>query len=361
LRVQRLDFARRLIDETDLPFTEVAASAGFRSIRRFNDAVKARFGKPPSALRKRPKNHSETIHTSDADRQKGQGALVLRLPYRPPLAWSAMLQFLSARAIAGVEAINANSYQRTVTMGKSDGWIEVRPAKVEGSLELHLHVPQTAALSSGLLEAVERVRTLFDLEADPLRIAAQLEKDPRLQKIVADHPGLRVPGGWDGFELAIRAVLGQQVSVKGASTLCARLVQGFGTPLSIPDAPNGLTHTFPSAALLATSELQRIGIPKARARALQELAKRVADGQIVLNSGVDLVETERQLLEVPGIGPWTAQYIAMRVLRDPDAIPVSDLVLKRCLGSGNADDLRPWRAYAAMYLWQSASQTEKSS
>ena len=362
LRVQRLDFARRLIDETTLPFTEVAASAGFRSIRRFNDAVKARFGKPPSDLRKRPKNRQDD---SESATKEGQGELILKLPYRPPLAWFELLQFLAARAIAGIEMISAGSYRRTVTIGNSEGFIEVRPAKSEGSLELHLHLPQSAAISSCLLEAVERVRTMFDLEADPLRIAAHLEKDPRLQAVVAAHPGLRVPGGFDGFELAMRAVLGQQVSVKGASTLCARLVQRFGKPLDIGDAPPGLTHVFPAPELLAQRDLTRIGIPKSRALALQELAKRVADGRIVLDGCADLAETERQLLDVPGIGPWTAQYIAMRVLRDPDAIPATDLVLKRCLGSGNADDLRPWRAYAAMYLWQTTAsthaQTEKTS
>ena len=212
-----------------------------------------------------------------------------------------------------------------------------------------------------LLEAVERVRTQFDLEADPLRIAAQLERDQRLQSIVAAHPGLRVPGGWDGFELAVRAVLGQQVSVKGASTLSGRLVHKYGRPFSVEEAPAGLTHLFPEPAVLTANDLSDIGIPKARAQALRLMAQRVLDGALTLNATADAAEVERVLLEIPGIGPWTAQYIAMRVLRDPDAFPATDLVLKRCLQGGDAESLRPWRAYAAMYLWKSAALPEKSS
>lgn len=355
LRVQRLDFARRLIDETSLPMIEVAESAGFRSIRRFNDAIKQRFGKPPSELRKRTQRHLEAEIPSSE-----QGALVLRLPYRPPFAWIDLLRFLAMRAIPGVEAVGENSYARTVTLGAAEGFFEVRPSNREASLSLSLHLRAASGVSAQLLEAVERVRTQFDLEADPLRIAAHLERDDRLRSVVAAHPGLRVPGGWDGFELAVRAVLGQQVSVKGASTLSGRLVQKYGRPISVEGAPAGLTHVFPDPAILAANDLSGIGIPKARAQALSLLAQRVHEGKLNLSATADATETERILLEIPGIGPWTAQYIAMRVLRDPDAFPATDLVIKRSLQGDDAESLRPWRAYAAMYLWKSASLPEKN-
>lgn len=348
VRVQRLDFARRLLDETSLPMSEVAAGAGFRSIRRFNDAVKARFGKPPTELRREK-------------RQQTDGDLVLRLPYRPPYDWDALIGFLLARAIPGVEAAGPSFYSRSFTLGDADGLLLVRPTPGEDSLTLRLRTANPGLRGAGLMDAVERVRTLFDLEADPLRITEHLGKDPRLSPAIAAHPGIRVPGGWDGFELAVRAVLGQQVSVKGATTLSGRLVRALGRPLALtpfdsqasPDSP-GLTHAFPTPEVLAGADLTGIGIPQARARALSELGRRVAAGQLVLHGTADLDSTVQTLLTVPGIGPWTAQYIAMRVLRDPDAFPSTDLVLKRRVGDGDTEAWRPFRAYAALFLWNSA-------
>lgn len=350
LRTQRLDFARRLIDDTALPMAQVALSAGFGSIRRFNDAVKRRFGKPPGELRKRRRSAS----SPDSD----SGALTLRLPYRPPYAWEPLLAFLAARANPGVEAVAGSAYLRTFRCGGSEGWLTVRPASdpSESSLELRLHLAPGAELGAGLMDTVERVRMQFDLEADPLRIASQLGQDPRLAPLVAAQPGLRVPGGFDGFELAVRAILGQQVSVKGATTLSGRLVQHFGKPLAASGArPAQLTHLFPSPDVLATAELTQIGIPKARAAALRGLADAVAAGRLMLSSSADVAQTVKTLLALPGVGPWTAQYIAMRVLRDPDAFPATDLVLARMLSGGepDAEPWRPWRAYAALYLWNS--------
>lgn len=349
VRVQRLDFARRLLDETALPMSEVAAGAGFRSIRRFNDAVKARFGKPPTELRREK-------------RQQTDGDLVLRLPYRPPYDWDALIGFLAARAIPGVEAAAPSSYSRTFTVGDTDGLLLVRPTPDEASLTLRLRFADPGRIGAGLMDAVERVRTLFDLEADPLRITEHLGRDTRLAPALAAHPGIRVPGGWDGFELAVRAVLGQQVSVKGATTLSGRLVRALGRPLSLPpfdaDEPSGpaaLTHAFPTPEGMACADLTSIGIPRARAAALNELARRVAAGELVLHGAADLDATVQNLLTVPGIGPWTAQYIAMRVLRDPDAFPAADLVLKRRVGDGDTESWRPFRAYAALYLWNSPS------
>ncbi|MFO0578744.1 MAG: AlkA N-terminal domain-containing protein [Polyangia bacterium] len=362
VRVQRLDFARRLLDETTLPMAEVARCAGFRSIRRFNDAVKARFGKPPTLLR-RQRQQATPRPAPDGDaaaaRPATDGALVLRLPYRPPYAWAPLVGFLAARAIPGVEAVSDGAYARTFTLGESTGWLQVRPSAHPASLELQLHA--AAPLGPDLMEAVERVRTLFDLEADPLRITEHLAQDPRLAAAVAAHPGLRVPGGWDGFELAVRAILGQQVSVKGATTLCGRLVQTFGRPLELAaPRPPGLSHGFPAPATLADAELERIGIPRARAEALRQLAQRVAAGRLSLSSAAPVVLTVESLLEIPGIGPWTAQYIAMRVLRDPDAFPATDLVLRRLLDGDDAEGWRPWRAYAALHLWTSAASKETS-
>jgi AraC family transcriptional regulator of adaptative response / DNA-3-methyladenine glycosylase II len=348
VRVQRLDFARRLLDETSLPMSEVARGAGFRSIRRFNDAVKARFGKPPSLLRRER-------------RQRADGDLVLRLPYRPPYAWDALSRFLKARAIPGVEAVTESSYSRTFTLGGTDGILEVRPTPDEASLTLRLRTEDPARLGAGLMDAVERVRTLFDLEADPLRITDHLGGDPRLAPAIMVQPGLRVPGGWDGFELAVRAILGQQVSVKGATTLSGRLVRELGRPIEVPPfEPAGasdsgsLSYIFPTPEALAGADLTRIGIPRARAAALSGLAQRVVSGGLQLCGAADVSATVQSLLEVPGIGPWTAQYIAMRVLRDPDAFPSTDLVLRRCVGDGDTESWRPFRAYAALYLWSSA-------
>jgi AraC family transcriptional regulator of adaptative response / DNA-3-methyladenine glycosylase II len=343
-RVRRVHFARALIDETDLPMTQVALSAGFRSIRQFNHAVRATFRTSPTVLRRR-----RTRETTD-------GALLVRLPYRPPYAWDDMLGFLAARAVPGVEHVTAGVYTRVITLGDDAGTVAISDPGRGSWLEMRVTLPASA----GLIRIVERARRLFDLAADPHEIARHLRRSPRLKGLVATRPGLRVPGAWDPFELAIRAILGQQVTVRGATTLTGRLVTAFGLPFETGLA--GLTHVFPAPATLVDADVERIGIPGARASTIRALSRAVADGTLVLDATEDLEATEARLTAVPGIGPWTASYIAMRAFGEPDAFPAGDLGVRRALGNGAgplseravrevADAWRPWRAYALLHLW----------
>jgi AraC family transcriptional regulator, regulatory protein of adaptative response / DNA-3-methyladenine glycosylase II len=339
LQTRRLHFAKRLIDETDLPFTEAALAAGFGSIRRFNSSFRTLYNRTPTELR-------TLAHRPGAT---GAGQYRFRLRFRPPFDWEALLAFLAPRAIPGVEAVDATSYRRTIALGGKSGHIEVRCGE---ALELGIAFPDARAL----MTIVERVRRLFDLRADPADIAARLGRDPLLAARVESRPGLRVPGAWDGFELGVRAILGQQVSVKGATTLSGRLVGAFGEAL---DAGDGLTHLFPTAARLAEADCSTIGLPAARAEAIRQLASAVASGELVFGGVVDPTAFIERLKELPGIGDWTAQYIAMRALGEPDAFPAGDLGLAHATGVGSpkilesrAESWRPWRAYAAMHLWQ---------
>jgi AraC family transcriptional regulator of adaptative response / DNA-3-methyladenine glycosylase II len=354
-RTRRAHFARKLIDETGLPMTQVAFGAGFSSIRRFNESIRDTFRKSPRALRRTASNDPAA-------------PLTLRLPYREPFDWSSLIQFLAVRATPGVEVVDADAYRRTVMLDGSSGWLDVRPISGESALSLSLHVPVTKSL----VQVVARVNHLFDLAADPLQIASCLDADPRLAVLLVARPGLRVPGAWSPFELAVRAILGQQVTVKGATTLTGRLVSRFGTPCTF--AAPGLTHLFPEATALAAaspSDLAAIGIPGARAGSLRSLAGAVASGGLELESLSGLDEIVARLTELPGIGPWTAHYIAMRAFREPDAFPPGDLGLIRAYSSGGssaspvtsadltsrAEAWRPFRAYAALHLWTSESAT----
>ncbi len=287
----------------------------------------------------------------------GVGEYRFRLRFRPPFDWDALLAFLAPRAIPGVEAVDGTSYRRTIALGKQRGQIEVRCGE---ALELRIAFPD----ARWLMTIVERVRRLFDLRADPADIAVRLGRDPLLAGRVELRPGLRVPGAWDGFELAVRAILGQQVSVKGATTLCGRLVQAFGKPF---DAGEGLTHLFPTAAILAEADCSKIGLPGARAEAIRQLALAVASGELVFGGVVDPPAFIERLKKLPGIGDWTAQYIAMRALGEPDAFPAGDLGLAHATGAGSpkqlesrAESWRPWRAYAAMHLWQLSKENKEN-
>ncbi len=355
-RARRVHFARRLIDETVLPMAEVAFSSGFKSIRDFNFAVRATFGRSPRELRA---NRSRRAAGSDGD-------LVVKLPYRPPLDFPAMLRFLRPRAIPGVESVGDADYRRTIEVGGAAGAIELRPVAGEAQLAMRVRLPSY----EGLIRVVERARRIFDLGADPLQIASHLRRSPLLVARLERSPGLRVPGAWDGFELAVRAVLGQQVSVKGASTLAGRLVRAFGKP--VEGCAEGLSHLFPRPEALAEADLSRIGLPSARAEALRSLARAVATGGLRLDAPQGLDEAVARLRALPGVGEWTAHYVAMRALGEPDAFPASDLGLRHALGRGDAapsarelqriaEAWRPWRAYAAMLLWsQSAPSKEES-
>jgi AraC family transcriptional regulator of adaptative response / DNA-3-methyladenine glycosylase II len=346
-RARRVHFARSLLDQTDLPMTEVAFGAGFQSIRQFNHALRARFGESPRRLRARRRSPA-TPHND---------VLTLRLAYRPPLDWEASLDFLAARATPGVECVDAGVYRRTVELHGTAGTLEVG----QGGDGAHLVLRARLGDPAGLIEAVERVRRIFDLSADPLRIAGDLGRGagPRLRAALRRRPGLRVLGAWDGFELAVRAVLGQQVSVAGASTLCGRLVETFGKPVALG---RGLTHLFPTPDALASADVAAIGIPENRASALRALARAVAERTLRLDAARGLDDAVSRLCQLPGIGEWTAQYIAMRAFGEPDAFPATDLGLRKALGGEKAvlsaaevaalaEAWRPWRAYAAMALW----------
>lgn len=337
----RLLLAKQLLTDTPLKIIDVAFASGFSSLRRFNDAFRRQYRMPPSALRKKQSSASDQN-------------LVLRLAYRPPIAWKALLAFLGSRGNPRVERSVSQRYIRTVSLGKYAGWIvaEQNPRNHQIRVEL------SPSLLPCLVELQARLRRLFDLDANPSVIEEQLRGDDVLQPLIDTTPGLRIPGTLDSFELSLRAVLGQQVSVKAASTLFGRFVDRFGKAVETPFS--GLDKTAPVAGAVAGADLQDIidlGLPGKRAQTVRELARMSVEGALELNRG-DWRETVESLLEVPGIGPWTAQYIAMRALGDPNAFPESDLGLLRALGmskpadvSQRAERWQPWRAYGAMYLW----------
>lgn len=358
---RRLALAKQLLQDTCLPLTEVAFASGFSSVRRFNALFHDRFGRPPSDVRR--------AHAAP----DAAAGLLLRLDYRPPLDSAALLGFLAGRAIPGVEQVEAEAggsvYRRTVRVGARTGWIAARFDEARGCVRTEVSL----SLAGALMDVVARVRGLFDLDAQPAVIHACLQGDPLLAPLVHARPGLRVPGAFDGFETVMRALLGQQVSVRAATTLSGRLVERFGTPVATPHA--GLGLLFPTAHTLAGAsedELAGIGLPRARARAIQAVAGAVAAGSVSLARGMAPAPPEGsreaaaaspespigRLLALPGIGDWTAQYVAMRVLGWPDAFPAGDLAVRKALGSVTAREARrlaepwrPWRAYATMYLW----------
>jgi AraC family transcriptional regulator, regulatory protein of adaptative response / DNA-3-methyladenine glycosylase II len=350
-RSRRAHFARRLLDDTDLPIAQIGFAAGFRSVRHMNRVMKEVFAFTPQELRARRRR---------PDRLVTDGGLELRVAYRPPLAWNAMLQFLLPRAIPGVEAIDldAGMYRRTVDFDGSPGVIEVWDESSEESLRLRAHLPAF----DGLVHLVAGIRRTFDLDVDPTVIDAHLARDPLLRPLVRARPGVRVPGAIDPFEVSVRAVLGQQVSVAAATRLAGKLVVACGEPVPGLDQL-GLTHLFPTAAAIAKADLDGVGLTRARADTIQAFAAAVDAGDIEFGTGPDLATTVRELRARRGFGEWTAQYIAMRACGERDAFPSSDLGLRRALAPGGgqpcsavdaerrAERWRPWRAYAAMHLW----------
>jgi AraC family transcriptional regulator, regulatory protein of adaptative response / DNA-3-methyladenine glycosylase II len=343
IKTRRLHFAKKLIDETVLPFSEIAHASGFGSVRRFNSAFQKTYGRTPTEIRRFSRSYRSL---------KAVDQYEFCLSFRPPFQWQALLDYLSKRAIPAVEFVDSDSYGRTIAFNGCSGTLRV--ARDEGGSALRVQISFPDA--RWLFQIIERVRHLFDLTADPREISAHLSRDPLLAERVKRIRGLRIPGSWDGFELAIRAILGQQISVAGASTLAGRLVERFGA--KICDAPP-LTHLFPQPEQLAEANVDQIGLPKARAETIRTFARHVTEGRISFDSVQDTEEFRSRLLEIPGIGDWTAQYIAMRTLNDTDAFPSGDLGLMRALSLSNARQIaqraetwRPWRAYAAMYLWQ---------
>ena len=344
-RTHRVHFARRLLDETSLPAADVAFASGFESVRRFNDAIRATFHRTPTELRGRNGIEARSIR--------------LRLPFRPPFDATSLFSFLEERALPGVEAVRGHAYSRTIESRGAPGVLTLSKNVNENFLVLSLNLPP----GSDLLDIVRRAGRLFDVDADPLAIAEVLGRDALLAPLVAARPGLRVPGAWDPFELSVRAILGQQVSVRGARTLAGRLVAAFGRPLPGGGA-DGLTHLFPAAAALAAADLSGIAIPAARAATIRTLAAAVNTGRLELTAARGLEDFETRLRALPGIGPWTAQYVALRAFGEPDAFPAGDLGLRRALEAARvpagAAALRqralswsPFRAYAALHLWTS--------
>ena len=353
---RRLLFAKQLLTETSLPITGVAMAAGFRSLRRFNAVFQDAYRMAPRDLRRRPS--AAAVGSEDM--------LSLRLGYRPPHDFKAMLDFLRGRALPGVEVVDDDSYARVITgPDGSHGWLRVSAWPGEHALKLELHAP----LAAQLLDVVQRLRRMFDLDADPEAIASTLTTDRRLRPLLRRHPGLRLPSGWDGFEIAVRAVLGQQVSVAAARTLATRLAQRYGETLATPFG-EGLEHLFPTAAALADADLQSIGLTRARAATVRTVAQALLDGRVDFRPERTLDDFTARWVALPGIGPWTAQYIAMRALGHPDAFPAGDLVLQKALpGDGtrltekalrtHAEAWRPWRAYAVIHLWKDAVPPDK--
>jgi AraC family transcriptional regulator, regulatory protein of adaptative response / DNA-3-methyladenine glycosylase II len=338
-RQRRLQLARMLIDQTSLPMIDVASASGFSSLRRFNASVRSAFGRSPSELRR-------------SARPRPNGVVALRLPYRPPLAWESLLGFLADRAVPGVEEARHDTYRRTIRTEAGAALVEVTPIEGTAELAVRLELPSVDALR-GL---VTGVRAAFDLDADPLAIHGSLDG------LAGATPGLRVPGTLDPFELAARAVLGQQVSVRAARTLAGRLVERFGE--SLPEPSGALTHLFPAPGVLVDAPIEAIGLPGARAETIRRLARAVAVEGLDLAPTSSPDDVRNQLGAIPGIGPWTVEYVAMRAMRDPDAFPAGDLGLRHALAANgrpaSATEVeerstawRPWRAYAAVQLWES--------
>ncbi len=342
-QTRRLLLAKQLLTESDLPIVRVAFASGFESLRRFNALFRSHYRLTPTTMRRSsPKAHPRE-------------SLRLTLAYRPPIAWDALLRFLSGRSTAGVEQVQGDAYLRTAAVGPHCGWLKVEPVKGRNTLAIEMALSLTPALP----EVLGRLKNLFDMTARPDVIADHLGADPRLAGPVGRQPGLRVPGSFDAFEMSVRAILGQRVSVQSATTLAGRLAARFGEPVQIPIP--GLDRMSPTPERLAeadVSDLTAMGIAAPRAVAIRSLAQAVARREIELQPGPDPEAVVSALQQFPGIGDWTAQYIAMRALRWPDAFPAADLGLLKAAGMSSANQLRhaaeawrPWRAYAAMYLW----------
>lgn len=344
-QTRRVLLAKQLLHQTDLPLTDVALASGFGSVRRFNEVFQALFDRPPSTLRGR----------SDVARETP--GLTLLLPYRPPYDWQAMLAFLARRAVRGLEQVDGQTYRRVVRLGAAVGRVDVSHAPEATALRATILLPELSFLP----ELIVRLRRLFDLQADPEAIRCGLCRDPDLASLVACRTGLRLPGGWDPFEIAVRAILGQQVSVTAATRLAERLVERLGERL--PDGgETGLDRLFPAPQNFTLDAVKSIGMPTARATALVRLAAAYLEQPQLFDRCGDLDTTVARLRELPGIGEWTAQYIAMRGLQESDAFLASDVALQRVLARegrrptprellARAEAWRPWRAYAVMHLW----------
>ena len=347
-RAQRAHTARVLVETTDLPFAEIAFASGFASIRQFNDTVRAVFATTPRDLRaKATVRGPATV----------PGTMVLRLTTRRPFDGRWLLGLLASKSVPGVESYDGTTFRRALLLPHGEATVDLLPGDDHVLATLRLEDPRD------VVPAVARCRRLLDLDADSAAVDEALGRDPLLAPLVAALPGIRVPGAVDGFEMAVKAVIGQQVSVAGARTVAGRLVTAYGKPLTRPDG--GLTHHFPTADALADVDPEALPMPRARARTLVELATAVAAGDLTLDPGADRDAVAASLLAMPGIGPWTVDYLRMRVLGDPDSFLPSDLGVRRGLerlgaagdprsAAARAEAWRPWRSYALMHLWDVA-------
>jgi AraC family transcriptional regulator, regulatory protein of adaptative response / DNA-3-methyladenine glycosylase II len=347
-QTRRLHFAKRLIDESDLPMTQIALAAGFGSLRRFNDAFQKAYARPPRELRRERREPPARAAGDEVS---------LALSYRPPYDWDHLRNFLALRATPGVERVDERSYARLIRTDAGHAAIQVQPLPEKDALRLRVQ----GAPASALFQIATAARRVFDLSADPALLAAGLESDPLLRPLVRRRPGIRIPGTWDAFECAVRAVLGQQVTVAAARTLAGRLVERTGEPVATAVA--GLDRLFPTPQALAAANLDGLGLTGARITALKALALAVAEGRVAFDRPAE--EVVAQLQELPGFGEWTAQYIALRALGEPDAFLSADLVVRRMAAGGGApltakeldrraEAWRPWRGYAVMHLWCAA-------
>lgn len=345
LQTRRLLLAKQLLTDTTLPIADIAYASGFSSLRRFNALFQDRYRLQPTQLRK-----TKTVTIA-------QDYLICEVAYRPPLDWQALLSFLAGHAIAGVETVEGDRYFRTVRLGKQHGWLAVEPFRDKNALRVKLSL----SLVPVLLSVLARVKAFFDLAAEPQQIAAHLGS------LALHHPGLRVPGSFDSFEIAVRTILGQQVSVKAATTLMGRFVRYFGEPIATPFPT--LTHLTPTAERIAqadVTEIATLGIFGTRARSILALAHAIAERTLSLTPGCSTEEIVAQLQELPGIGMWTAHHIAMRVLADSDVFLHTDLGIQQALGETNPKQIlaiaaqwQPWRSYAMLHLWKSLERKEK--
>lgn len=339
---RRLHFAKKLIDETALPMTQVAFAAGFGSVRRFNAAIRSAYHRTPTQIRRlcqrtarQPENH-----------------YLFHLSFRPPYDWKAILEFLGAQATPGIEVVRDGYYRRSISSHEHRGYLEVSLAWNRNAVNVRVQFGDPRSL----FLIIERVRAMFDLDADWPTIAQALGTDPALAEQVSSRPGLRVPGCWNGFEFATRAILGQEVDSEATTALAGRMVTTFGQPFCPAE---GLTHLFPTPEVLALADLESIGVPQRQADPIRGISCLVRDGQVRFEKVADADALLARLYEIPGIGRCAAQWIAMRALREPDAIPSHDPEFARALDVASAREVaerseawRPWRAYAAMYFWR---------
>jgi AraC family transcriptional regulator, regulatory protein of adaptative response / DNA-3-methyladenine glycosylase II len=342
-QARRAHFAKKLLDETSMSMTAIALASGFGSVRRFNDSFRRLYGRPPSAVRRHARSSS---------------ALTLTLGYRQPYDWTEVIECFAARAIPGMELVTPDRYSRTIELDGCQGSFDVTPIAGQHALAATIRFPDLRALPT----IVARIRRMFDLDADVGAITEQLRTDDRLAPLVAARPGLRVPGAWDGFELAVRALLGQQITIVAARNLAAKIVRLYGEPVSMRGTP-ALTMLFPRPARLTTPDVSQLGMPRARANAIIALASAALADPKLFHPPRNVDDAVARFCALEGIGDWTANYIAMRALREPDAFPAADVGLLRAMANRDgsrptaktllrrAETWRPWRAYAAQHLW----------